>query len=152
MLTPTFVVNVVADNIPVTLKGSVLDIVKLGVNVSPSSLTNSFIFLNPWLDDVVTCNWPVVLLNDAVLIPNELPVVGIPTIPTIDVPAPVMAETFALSRGATPNPPVDPNETITPPLGSWFWLTSESEIILVPFADVIPVNVTSLTPLVSENS
>ena len=47
LLAPIFVVNVVADSIPVTLKGSVLDIVKLGVNESPSNLTNSLIFLNP---------------------------------------------------------------------------------------------------------
>ena len=60
------------------------------------------------------------LLNDAVLIPNVCPVVGTPTIPMIDVPAPVIADTFAPSSGATPNPPVDPNETITPPLGNWF--------------------------------
>ena len=100
---------------------------------------------------LLTWSSPVVL-NDAVLIPNEEPVVDNPTIPTI-APLPfVVALTFAGPGFATPSPPVDPNETITPPLGSWFWLTSESEIILVPFADVIPVNVTSLTPLVSENS
>ena len=60
----------------------------------------------------------MVLLNDAVLIPNEEPVVDNPTIPTI-APLPlVVAETFAGARFATPSPPVDPNETITPPLGS----------------------------------
>ena len=47
MLVPTFVVNVVADNIPVILNDVSFGIVKVGVNVKPSNLTNSFIFLNP---------------------------------------------------------------------------------------------------------
>ena len=47
MLVPTFVVNVVADNIPVTLNDVVLDILKVGLNVKPLNLTNSLIFLNP---------------------------------------------------------------------------------------------------------
>ena len=152
MLVPTFVVNVVVDNIPVTLKLLSFGILKAGVNDKPSNLTNSFIFLNPWLVEVVTWSSPVVLLNDAVLMPKEVPVVERPTIPTI-APLPlVVAYTFAGARFATPNPPVDPNETITPPLGSWFWLTSVLLIIFVPLDELIPVNVTSLTPLVSENS
>ena len=58
----------------------------------------------------------MVLLKDACIIPNEEPVVARPTIPTI-APLPfVVAFTFAGARFATPNPPVDPNETITPPL------------------------------------
>ena len=41
-----------------------------------------------------------------------------PTIPTI-APLPfVVALTFAGAKLATPNPPVEPNETMTPPLGS----------------------------------
>ena len=54
------------------------------------------------------------------LIPNAPPVVAIPTIPTIDPLAFVVALTFAGAKFATPNPPVDPSDTITPPLGSWF--------------------------------
>ena len=54
----------------------------------------------------------------AVLIPNAPPVVAIPTIPTIDPLAFVVALTFAGAKFATPNPPVDPSDTITPPLGS----------------------------------
>ena len=86
------------------------------------------------------------------LIPNELPVVLRPTIPTI-APLPfVVALTFAGARFATPNPPVDPNETITPPLGSWFWLTSVLLTILVALSDEIPVNTTLLDPPDSANS
>ena len=48
--------------------------------------------------------------------------------------------TFAPSNGAYPKPVVDPRETITPPLGTWFWLMSNSDTIGWPFADVIPVN------------
>ena len=47
MLVPTFVVNVVADNIPVTLNDVVVEILNVGLNVKPFNLTNSFIFLNP---------------------------------------------------------------------------------------------------------
>ena len=52
------------------------------------------------------------------LIPNELPVVPIPTISTIDPLPFIFAFTFAPDSGATPNPPVDQSDTITPPLGS----------------------------------
>ena len=55
--------------------------------------------------------------------------VAIPTIPTIDPLAFVVALTFAGARFATPNPPVDPSDTIIPPLGSWFWFTSTSLMI-----------------------
>ena len=62
----------------------------------------------------------MVLLKDASLTVNELPVVARPTIPTI-APLPfVVALTLAGAKFATPNPPVEPTETITPPLGSWF--------------------------------
>ena len=123
-----------------------------GVNDNPSNLTNSLMFLKLWFPEVVTWSWPVKWLNDAVLIPNDFPVVLSPTIPTI-APLPfVVAFTFAGARFATPKPPVDPNETITPPLGSWFWLTSTSLIIFVPFAEVIPVNTTLLAPPDSTNS
>ena len=68
---------------------------------------------------------------------------------TVDpIPTPVIVPnwfnipvTAAPTSGATPNPPDDPNDTIFPPLGSWFWLTSPSTIIWLPVtADVIPVN------------
>jgi len=152
VLVPTFVVNVVVDKIPVTLKSLLFGIDNDGVNDNPSNLINSLIFLKLLLVDVVTSNWPVKWLNDAVLIPNDWPVVGTPTIPIIEDPAPVIADTFAPRSGATPKPPVDPSETITPPLGSWFWFTSTSLIILVPFEDVIPVNTTLLSPPDSANS
>ena len=42
-----FVVNVVADNIPVTLNDVVVGILRVGLNVKPLNLTNSLIFLNP---------------------------------------------------------------------------------------------------------
>ena len=110
------------------------------------------IFLNPWLLEVVTWSWPVRWLYFAVLIPKALPVVLRPTIPTI-APLPfIVALTFAGAKFATPNPPVDPSDTITPPLGSWFWFTSVSLIIFRPFDDVIPVNTTLLSPPTSLNS
>ena len=76
------------------------------------------------------------------LIPYELPVVAIPTTPAILPPAPRFGTTFAPTNGATPNPPVEPRDTITPPLGNWFWFTSVSLIIKEPLDEVIPVNTT----------
>ena len=44
---------------------------------------------------------------------------AIPQTPTIvDPPAPTVGLTLAGAKFATPNPPVEPNDTITPPLGS----------------------------------
>ena len=57
---------------------------------------------------------------------NELraPVVAIPTV--LIPPEPLICTvTAAPTRGAIPNPPVDPTETTTPPLGRLFWFTSE---------------------------
>jgi len=80
-------------------------------------------------------------------------VVAIPQIPTIVVPpAPTVGLTLAGAKFATPNPPVDPTDTITPPLGNWFWFTSTSLTIFVPLDDVIPVNTTLLALPDSENS
>ena len=45
------------------------------------------------------------------------------------------------TNGATPNPPVNPSDTILPPLGNWFWLTSIWSIIVELSSDVIPVNI-----------
>ena len=50
--------------------------------------------------------------------PYVLPVVGIPQIPIIPLVTLSVGFTFAPERGAIPNPPVDPKDTITPPLGS----------------------------------
>ena len=74
MLAPILTVNVVADNIPVIPNDKSSAIVKEGVKFKPSNLTNSLIFLNPWFPDVVIWSSPVVLLNDASLTVNELPV------------------------------------------------------------------------------
>ena len=46
VLVPTLVVNVVADNMPVTLNDLSFGMVNVGLNVKPSNLTNSLIFLN----------------------------------------------------------------------------------------------------------
>ena len=69
-----------------------------------------------------------------------MPVVGIPQIPVIPLVALSVGFTFAPDRGAIPNPPVDPRDTITPPLGSRFWLTLFGSIIISQLVDVIPVN------------
>ena len=64
------------------------------------------------------------------------------------VPLPlIVAVTAAPARGAYPSPPVNPRETITPPLGISFWLTSDSEIttLLLPSV-LIPENLILLTP------
>ena len=65
--------------------------------------------------------------------------VGIPIIPDIEPPAPMIGKTSAPIRGANPKPLVDPIETIKPPLGKAFWLGSSSETTGVPSVDVIPV-------------
>ena len=49
------------------------------------------------------------------------------------------ALTFAPTRGAYPRPGVDPKETISPPLGIWFWLISNLDSIGVPSTELIPV-------------
>ncbi len=55
--------------------------------------------------------------------------------------------TAAPTNGANPKPLVDPSDTITPPLGSWFLLTSSFEIIKLLLLSVIPVNVTLVIPV-----
>ena len=139
---PTLTVKVVDERIPVKPKDWSSAIVKDGLKFKPSNLTNSFILPKSWFDEVVISNSPEVLLYAAVLIAYELPVVAIPTIPTIEPLPFVVAFTFAPTKFATPNPPVEPSDTITPPLGNWFWFTSVSLIINVPLSDVIPVNTT----------
>ena len=92
---------------------------------------------------VVISNWPVALLKLAVDIPMETPVEGRILRSEIDFAAPITGCTIAPTSGATPNPPVNPNETIFPPLGSWFWLTSIGSIMVALLSDVIPVNTIS---------
>ena len=55
--------------------------------------------------------------------------------------------TAAPTRGANPKPFVEPNDTITPPLGSWFLFTSSFEIIKLLLPSVIPVKVTLVIPV-----
>ena len=74
--------------------------------------------------------------------------VAIPTTLVIPPFASLNAFTFAPCSGAYPVPGVDPNETISPPLGTWFWFISNSEIIKSPFVDVIPLNSTVEIPAV----
>ena len=57
------------------------------------------------------------------------------------------AVTAAPTNGANPRPFVDPRETITPPLGNWFWLTSSFDNIKLLLLSVIPVNVTLVIPV-----
>ena len=74
--------------------------------------------------------------------------VAIPTTLVIAPAAFLNALTFAPCNGAYPVPGVEPNDTINPPLGTWFWLMSNSDIIKSPFVDVIPVNSTVDIPAV----
>ena len=58
------------------------------------------------------------------------------TIPTL-APVPTNSLTLAGTKGAYPSPPVDPRDTITPPLGSSFWLISVSLLISAPSVIVV---------------
>ena len=108
---------------------------------------------NPCTFSVVTVIIPVVLSYAAVWIPSVyLADVPKPTIPLIDLLANLFVFatdstlTLAPTKGAYPRPGVDPRETIRPPLGSWFWLISNSDWINCPFSELIPVNTTLDTP------
>ena len=104
---------------------------------------------NPWTLSVVTVIIPVTLSYDAVWIPRLKPDdVAIPTILVIPPFASLNAFTFAPCNGAYPVPGVEPNETISPPLGTWFWFISNSDTIKSPFVDVIPLNCTVDMPAV----
>ena len=92
---------------------------------------------------------PVTLLYCAVCTPKAVPVV--PT-PTIDVREPFESITGLTIAGvnlAYPSPFEDPIDIGTPPLGSWFIFTSESDIAKDPSDDVIPVNTTLDIPAFS---
>ena len=96
---------------------------------------------NPWTLSVVTVIIPLALSYTAVWIPRLNPEdVAIPTTLVIPPVASLNAFTFAPTKGAYPVPGVEPNETINPPLGTWFWFISNSETINWPFVEVIPVN------------
>ena len=98
---------------------------------------------------MVTVIIPVKLSYDAVWIPRLNPEdVAIPTTLVIPPFASLNAFTFAPSSGAYPRPGVEPNETISPPLGTWFWLISNSDTIKSPFVDEIPENTTVEIPAV----
>ena len=93
---------------------------------------------------------PVILSYEAVWIPRLNPdEVPIPTIPVNPPAAFFSALTFAPRSGAYPRPCVEPNDNIIPPLGTWFWLISDSEMMLSPFSDVMPVNWTVDIPAVA---
>ena len=68
LLVPTFTEKVLADAIPVIPNDVLIPIARLGVNVKPSNLTNSFISPKSWSTEVVISNSPEILLYDAVLI------------------------------------------------------------------------------------
>ena len=91
-----------------------------------------------------------------VLIPERYPDPWKSLVPTptdvIDPPAPRTAVTDAPAKGAIPNPPLNPIDIICPDLGNWFWFISDSLIIWVPLAEVIPLNTKLVTPTDSENS
>ena len=104
---------------------------------------------NPWTSFVVTVIIPDVLSYTAVWIPNFTPDdVPIPTILVISPFVFVNGFTFAPTNGAYPNPGVEPNDTISPPLGIWFWLISCWETRNVPSSLVIPVNLIDDIPAV----
>ena len=104
---------------------------------------------NPWTSFVVTVIIPDILLYSAVWIPKLTPDdVAIPTMLVIPPLASVNGFTFAPTSGAYPKPGVEPNDTIRPPLGIWFWLMSSAATINVPFSDVIPVNLIDDIPAV----
>ena len=119
-------------------------------NSKPLSLTVlGLSSANPWTLSVVTVMIPVILSYAAVWMPRLNPEdVAIPTTLVIPPVASLNAYTFAPCSGAYPNPGVEPNETIIPPLGTWFWFISNSETILSPFSEVMPVNSTVEIPAV----
>ena len=51
--------------------------------------------------------------------------------------------TLAPTRGATPTPPEDATETITPPIGNLFLIASSSLIYGSPVISLVPLNTTS---------
>ena len=82
-----------------------------------------------------------------------------PWISVAPIPTPVIwpasfltTVTAAPTKGAIPKPPVEPKETVIPPLGSWFKFASVVLTILVPSVDVIPVKTISVAPPLSSNS
>ena len=76
-----------------------------------------------------------------------MPEVPIP-IEVIDPPAPIIAVTDAPTKGAYPNPGVEPRDTINPPLGNSFIFTSLSLMNKDPFSNLTPVNTTLVIPAI----
>ena len=76
---------------------------------------------NPWTLLVVTVIIPVILSYAAVWIPRLNPEdVAVPTMLVNPPSAFLNAFTFAPCNGAYPVPGVEPNETMSPPLGTSF--------------------------------
>ena len=157
MLAPTWVVNVVVDAIettenlsPIVPSGKTPEPIptppEVQVNPNPVSNTSSlYPILRLCLLTVVISKSPVKLSYAAVVIPFTAPLYAVPTNEVI-APEPLSwGFTFAGSKGAYPNPPVEPRDTITPPLGNSFWLTSISLLVRIP-PSVIPENVSVVIP------
>ena len=110
-------------------------------NVPPAPTDALIVAANPVCPDSDTKTDTGVLYPDPQFPVSESPGVPIP-IEIIDPPTPTVAVTEAPTRGAYPKPPLDPTDTIKPPLGSWFKLTSTSDTTIDPLVDVIPEKTT----------
>ena len=88
----------------------------------------------------------MVLSYSALLITKSEALYATPTIEAIDPPAPIIGLTLAPTNGAYPNPfTVLPIDIGTPPLGNSLVLIL-FDMKGFPSADVIPVNITVVTP------
>ena len=102
---------------------------------------------------VCPSSWTLTPIDTNPLYPDpKVPPVNAVVNPVMEPPAPTTALTAAPTKGAYPNPPEEPRETITPPLGSWFWLMSISDIWRDPSAEVIPLKMTLVIPAVLSSS
>ena len=91
----------------------------LNDNVPPAPTDAVIVATSP----VCPSSYTEIPMDTNPLYPEPCPVVPSPT-DTIEPPAPTTAVTEAPTSGANPSPGVDPYETIIPPLGTSFWLTS----------------------------
>ena len=144
MLFPTWVVNFLSVSIsttenlsPIVPSGKTPEPIptppEVQAKFNPVSNTSSlYPILRLCLLTVVISKSPVKLSYAAVVIPFTAPLYAAPTIPVI-APEPLSwGFTFAGIKGAYPNPPVEPRDTITPPLGRSFWLISMSLLNIDP--------------------